>query len=67
MTELMQKSTCDGLSSPTGRCDPRHPLHCCHFSIGRTVNGKRGYVCVKCGRPSRTWTPYRGSGNEPQI
>lgn len=43
--------SCDGRCDATGRCDPRHPLHCCH--LAHTVYEYYPSVtwrCAKCGR-----------------
>ncbi len=63
------KDTCDGESSPTGRCDPSHPLHCCHLAITGSQDAGPMIVlfswCTKCGKRSRTKTlvkNYSGVG-----
>jgi hypothetical protein len=56
----MSAETCGGLSDPGGRCDPKHPVHCCHFATtahvdvpGRPNWVLMGYVCRKgCGKVS---------------
>ena len=43
--------TCDGQTDVSGRCDPSHPIHCCHFM--RTTwerYPKIAGVCAKCGK-----------------
>jgi hypothetical protein len=42
-----------------GRCDPKHPLHCCHLAIGvsescgRKGSILRGWKCVFCPKESK--------------
>lgn len=52
--------TCDTECSPTGRCDPAHPLHCCHFARTRRRQiGRHVYAfwqCEKCGKRGKTKT-----------
>lgn len=63
--------TCDGLSDPTGRCDPRHPIHCCHFATTVFVDAGRpgwvlvGYECKKCGKTSRLY--MKRASHEPLL
>lgn len=61
----MSEPTCDGWCNGTGRCDPKHPLHCCHLSItAKMWNAAQTMIlffaqCVKCGKRSRTMTPVK--------
>ncbi len=42
---------CDGRSDLTGRCDPSHPMHCCHFSVTTwELHPNLTHVCLKCGK-----------------
>lgn len=55
----MGEDSCDAECSPAGKCDPSHPLHCCHIVVTESLQvGPRTvkffYVCVKCDRVSRT-------------
>jgi hypothetical protein len=66
----MSGDTCDGECSPKGRCDPSHPLHCCHLvateyvTVGKML--RYFHVCVKCDRVSRVKTTVI-PGLEPGI
>jgi hypothetical protein len=51
--------TCDGLCDLTGKCDPRHPIHCCHFVVTVRRGKTKGYQCQKCGKGSKTWTKVK--------
>ena len=42
---------CCGKPTATGRCDPLHPLHCCHLVTTTWETAPDiTYVCVKCGK-----------------
>lgn len=52
-----------------GACVEAHPAHCCHVLVGetrRTPKGAfcRGFVCVVCGKTSRTWVAIRAPRGE---
>lgn len=55
-----------------GRCNPAHPLHCCHIAIGtRELAGPKGFVlcgwkCVVCGKRSRVQVLRRGGLEMPK-
>lgn len=55
-----EAETCEGLCHPTTKCDPTHPLHCCH--LARTRQKKVGrkvavyFECEKCKKRSMTKT-----------
>ncbi len=59
--------SCDGECSVKGRCNPLHPIHCCHFVKTTAFQSDRpgyvllGFMCVKCKRPSRTVRMVRQS------
>lgn len=63
--------TCDAECSPTGRCDPKHPIHCCHVVVSRVVRitgvRRKGFICMKCTKVSRTWVPLRAQDNGNQV
>jgi hypothetical protein len=64
---MEQAETCDTICNGTGRCDPSHPLHCCHLSITQRKWIGTGRMvllfarCVKCGKRSRTATPVKAT------
>lgn len=43
-----------------GRCDPAHPLHCCHWAVGEQIPaGRRGqflcsWRCIVCELTSKS-------------
>ena len=55
-----------------GKCVPDHPLHCCHtaraacYDSGRKGLVLRGWICVFCGKKSRTLTLVRDI-EEPNV
>jgi len=61
-----EKPTCDGLCDPTGRCDPKHPMHCCHFVLTYRSGPWQGYRCAKCGKLSKAFVKA-SSGEGPAI
>lgn len=42
-----------------GKCDPTHPLHCCHFVVAEEIEmGNyvlRGWVCLDCQKSAKKW------------
>lgn len=64
---------CDGECSVSGKCNPAHPMHCCHFIV-RAVKPslKKGYIMVgfacdkKCGKVSASWI-LRKLGSDTSI
>jgi hypothetical protein len=62
-----EKETCDGRCDATGKCDPAHPLHCCHLARSIFSGPFVGYRCEKCGKRSKTWTMLTSTAEPPAI
>lgn len=65
----MKEEECDTFCGVWGKCDPSHPIHCCHFIVNlRRPSGKPGWVllgygCRKgCGKVGETWTLRKEGG-----
>lgn len=59
----MKEEDCDAFAGAWGKCDPRHPIHCCHFIVTTSRPSLKpgwvllGYSCKKgCGKVSKVWT-----------
>lgn len=62
-----EQETCDGRCDATGKCDPTHPVHCCHLVVTSWQSWPwLKFRCVKCGKGSRTTTRV-GPGNAPAL